>query len=581
MRLLRTSASLLLLGSLVTVGVWFWPANLGGNTTYVSTHGTSMIPRFHAGDLAIVQPAAHYHVGEITAYHSATLHTVVLHRIVAIHGGRFTFKGDNNNFFDPDHPTAELLVGRLVARIPHGGEYRGVLAKPIVLFPVLVLVFGGFVFGARRSRRRRTRGRAPRPGRGGQPAGDGHVGARGFGEREMAVLVVGALATSAAFLAAVIVWHVPRTQATVVTQPYRQTATIGYSGAAPRGAVYPDGRLHTGDPMFTKMIHRATVELHFAFATDGIAHSVRGTSEVVADVSSATGWHRELVLSSRRAFAGDRVDTTARLDLRSLQRVQNAFSAETGLSTPDATLQIIWKLHVGGDAAGTPLSTDLTPTLSFMLTPVELLPASAPGGASPGTAGASMSKAGSAHLAAVRGRTFTWWRLHVPDGLARWLAIALVALALAATATILAVERRRTARGAAGTLLGRYRYLLVNADAIPLAGRRPEVEVDSMRDLVRLAKLHEELIVHAEESGRHRFALFTDAVVYLYEVPPAARVSSGSDDLAKWALAGLEACAAERRRISHAPSTRHARAGTAQKSPETHVVDGASALVTE
>ena len=169
MRLLRTSASLLLLGSLVTVGVLFWPANLGGNTTFVSTHGTSMIPRFHAGDLAIVQPASDYHVGEITAYHSATLHTVVLHRIIAIHGARFTFKGDNNDFVDPDHPTADLLVGRLVARIPHGGEYRGLLAKPIVLFPVLAVVFGGFVFGAKRSRRRRARARTPRHERGSPP----------------------------------------------------------------------------------------------------------------------------------------------------------------------------------------------------------------------------------------------------------------------------------------------------------------------------------------------------------------------------------------------------------------------------
>ena len=366
-----------------------------------------------------------------------------------------------------------------------------------------------------------------------------------------------------------------------MTQPYRQTATIGYSGAAPRGAVYPDGHLHTGDPMFTKMIHRATVDLHFAFASNGIAHSVRGTSEVVADVSSTTGWHRELVLASRRAFAGDHVDTTARLDLRSLQRIQNAFAAETGLSTPDATLQITWKLHVGGDAAGTRLSTDLAPTLTFMLTPVELLPASAPGGAGPSTAGASVTKTGSAHIAAVGARTFTFWRLRVTDGLARRLAIVLVALALAATATILALDRRRSAQGAAGTLLGRYRYLLVNADSIPLAGRRPEVQVDSMRDLVRLAKLHEELIVHAEESGRHHFALFTDAVVYRYDVPPAVRVASGSDDLAKWALAGLEACAAERRRTSHAPLARHARAGAAQKSAEAHVVDDAAAIATE
>ena len=187
-------------------------------------------------------------------------------------------------------------------------------------------------------------------------------------------------------------------------------------------------------------------------------------------------------------------------------------------------MQITWKLQVGGDAAGTSLSTDLAPTLTFMLTPVELLPASAPGGPGPSTAGASVSKTGSAHIAAVGARTFTFWRLRVTDGLARRLAIVLVALGARRDGHDPRARSASIGAGAAGTLLGRYRYLLVNADSIPLAGRRPEVQVDSMRDLVRLAKLHEELIVHAEESGRHHFALFTDAVVYRYDIPPAVRV---------------------------------------------------------
>ena len=110
---------------LVILCAMFWPANLGGHTTFVSTHGTSMEPRFHSGDLAIVQPSSHYRVGMIAAYKSATLHgTVVLHRIVAVNQGRFTFKGDNNNFTDPDHPSAAALVGALRARVPHGGEVR-------------------------------------------------------------------------------------------------------------------------------------------------------------------------------------------------------------------------------------------------------------------------------------------------------------------------------------------------------------------------------------------------------------------------------------------------------------------------
>ena len=89
-----------------------------------------MEPRFHTGDLAIVRPADQYKVGDIVAYQSSLLHTVVLHRIVAIHDGRYTFKGDNNNFLDPDHPTRSQLVGKLWLHLPRGGVVLNGCTRP-------------------------------------------------------------------------------------------------------------------------------------------------------------------------------------------------------------------------------------------------------------------------------------------------------------------------------------------------------------------------------------------------------------------------------------------------------------------
>src|ERR1700742_4494717 len=122
---LRTLAGL---GVAIVAGIFavaYAPANLGGHTTYVSTYGTSMLPRFHAGDLAVVQPAAHYRVGDVVAYRSSVLdNKVVLPRIIPADDGHFTMKGDNNDFDDPVHPTAREIVGRLRARIPKGGAVR-------------------------------------------------------------------------------------------------------------------------------------------------------------------------------------------------------------------------------------------------------------------------------------------------------------------------------------------------------------------------------------------------------------------------------------------------------------------------
>jgi signal peptidase I len=71
------------------------PTRFGGSTDYVTTHGISMEPRFHTGDLAVVRPAADYRVGDVVAYHSDLLHTVVLHRIIGRDRDRYVFKGDN------------------------------------------------------------------------------------------------------------------------------------------------------------------------------------------------------------------------------------------------------------------------------------------------------------------------------------------------------------------------------------------------------------------------------------------------------------------------------------------------------
>src|SRR4051794_29822334 len=95
----RVALSVALAVSLVAAGWWFLaPAALGGRATYVVTHGTSMQPRFHTGDLAVVYPAVDYRPGQVAAYRSNTLHTVVLHRIVAKTASGYDFKGDNNSW---------------------------------------------------------------------------------------------------------------------------------------------------------------------------------------------------------------------------------------------------------------------------------------------------------------------------------------------------------------------------------------------------------------------------------------------------------------------------------------------------
>src|SRR5580658_4485390 len=138
--------------------------------SYMTTHGVSMLPLFHTGDLALIVATGGYRVGEIVAYRSPTLHTTVLHRIIAENNGLFTFKGDNNNFIDPDRLGSSAIVGRLFLHIPHGGEAAAWIAQPLHAAFVSALVFALIALAGTKPRRvlggARGRHLAARRGRG-------------------------------------------------------------------------------------------------------------------------------------------------------------------------------------------------------------------------------------------------------------------------------------------------------------------------------------------------------------------------------------------------------------------------------
>ena len=59
-RLRRITATLVVVAGLAVIG-----ALATGEVALVTTHGVSMEPTFHTGDLAVIVPSASYHVGEV------------------------------------------------------------------------------------------------------------------------------------------------------------------------------------------------------------------------------------------------------------------------------------------------------------------------------------------------------------------------------------------------------------------------------------------------------------------------------------------------------------------------------------
>ena len=139
----------LAIGAAIVAAAWWLlaPVQLGGATSFTTVDGTSMLPRFQRSDLVALRSAESYRVGDIAGYRSTLLHRVVLHRIVAIQGGRYSFKGDHNSFLDPERPTRDQLVGRLWFRVPRAGRAVDALHTPWIVAVVAALLVFALVGG--------------------------------------------------------------------------------------------------------------------------------------------------------------------------------------------------------------------------------------------------------------------------------------------------------------------------------------------------------------------------------------------------------------------------------------------------
>ena len=145
---LRRGALARIILILFVMGAGWWylaPPQLGGATSFVTVDGTSMLPGIHPSDIVALRSATGYQVGDVVGYRSHLLHRVVLHRIVAIDNGHYTFKGDNNGFLDPEHPTQAQLVGKRWFQLPAIGRLVGMFHSPSILAALaglLVLLIG-------------------------------------------------------------------------------------------------------------------------------------------------------------------------------------------------------------------------------------------------------------------------------------------------------------------------------------------------------------------------------------------------------------------------------------------------------
>ncbi len=455
-------AGLLVLGWLTVA-----PSALGGPSTYITTYGNSMEPILHRGDLAVVREQSSYRVGDVVAYRSALLKTIVLHRIVDREGDRYVFKGDNNSWIDTDRPTESDLVGRMTMRLPGVGTQVQRAASPPAIAAMASVAFIPLARGRRRRRRAgetvaTTSSSVPPPRRTSRLA---HV--------EPRLLI----ATAAGVGLLAVAFTRPATVAGTSDVPYDEKGAFSYVGAAPSGsAAYQSLQVSSGQPVFLSLVER--LDLAFTYRVSATAPvEASGDIKLTATIKDSTGWAYPVDLAVPARFDGQDALVGGTLDLKALRSTINNAQFATGIVrdrytvTVDAavTREVRHKeaIDVGDFAAS--LSFNLDDTAMYLDAP-------GPDALAPAQGGLLSIATTVENDLRVLGRS-----LPVP---ALRLAAAAVALIIAA----LWLDWLRRARRDAETDLieRRYRhYLLPVSSDVP--SLQPAIDVESMADLARLA----------------------------------------------------------------------------------------------
>ena len=316
----------------------------------VSTHGVSMEPGYHAGDLVVVARADRYSIGDVASYRDRGTGTTVLHRIIDGDANGFGFRGDNNESVDPDRPTADLLIGREIIRVPKIGRY---VTGPRRVVAISVFALIGFVMLLTPARRSRTRDdplaeppdgvdepvaaltAAPRPTR---------RAAWRFAAIAGIVLVnVGAVgALAAAYVAG------PRTVEPPPV-PDRQIS-LGYSARVEPNDTYPDGTLGTGDALFLRFVDG--VDVTATYTSDD---NVEATVRLRAVLAASNGWRSTIELTDPATGPGT-TRISGYVDVASVAAQVQRVAATTGV---DVSFTAVTIEAIAEPSGGDPISNEL------------------------------------------------------------------------------------------------------------------------------------------------------------------------------------------------------------------------------
>jgi hypothetical protein len=462
-----------------------------------------MAPTFSSGDLAVVRSGGTYQVGDVAAYRSDLFNTVVLHRIVARHGGRYTFKGDHNSWVDPERPAASQVLGKQVVRIPQGGAWMQHLVSPAALGFCAFLLIGGSGTSVARRRSRRRRKRTA------MSLTTSRHGGAAVATLTPHLRVAAAVTVTAGLLALVLAacaWTAPVREASTTDQQAARQMTFAYWAPVARTAAYDSTRAASPHPIFRRLADNVNVRYTY--------HGPPGRIAMNATLSTGSGWTSTVRLRAVTTFSGRTYTGTTRLRLSALQARADAAAIATGLPSG----QILVTL---APTVTSTTGTVFTPTLGLTLNPLALALAG-----NPSTLAVRGTSTTTSKTEAVNKLSFLGIQLAVST--ARTLSLALLLLSLLAGLAIAWGARRTRPTGEVEEIRRRWSSMLVRVHPVHIPQGQQVVDVTEPATLVKLAERYGLPILHWTREDVETYVINDDAITYRYSASHMAAPTSGS-----------------------------------------------------
>jgi len=489
----RMAAGVLATAVLLAGFILLAPTSLGGTASWVVTTGNSMAPRITTGDLVIVRTSSSYRVGDVVAYASAELDQTVLHRVVSIEGDHYTFRGDHNDFDDPEQPTRQQFIGAELLHIPSGGIWLDRITSPTALgvLAFALLAGGGTAAQTRHRRKRRAMSQHAAPTRSSR-----WLTGRAAWLRTTAALA--ALAGAVGLALGAVSWTRPTTTFQTVTDRPTPAMTFSYHAEVPRTPAYDGTRVTSPAPIFRTLTNQ--VDLRYSYRGDP------GTVSLAAELSTASGW-RSTVPLQRPVPIDDAQAGSAPLDLNQLQARAEAAAAVIGIPTDLVDVTVVATIKTADGHI-------FAPSVALALTPTQL---TVPGGTPTMTVSDTKPPESQTRI----GHTLGIAGYQVPVTTLRTASITL-ALAGLLILGVVGFAITRTASNEAAVIRRRYAAMLLRVEPVTSPPGRPVVDVVDFRALARLAERHGLLVMHWTRSGVETFIVHDDGITYRYRTGTGA-----------------------------------------------------------